>query len=113
MISLHYTALFYLTAVYVLSKYFQTIEAHWGNFVIHIRPSRVFSPVFFCMIKFNLSALSLLALHKKPHLSMQIFSTWGISMCSRRRIVCRGSWLFQESTCQEGECTTAPVRHPL
>ena len=34
----------------------------------------------------------------QPHLSMQIFSTWGTSTCSSLMMVCSGSFDFQERT---------------
>lgn len=34
------------------------------------------------------------------HLSMQIFSTWGTRTCSRRMMVCSGSFDFQDKICE-------------
>lgn len=31
---------------------------------------------------------------------MQIFSTWGTSTCSRRMMVCSGSFVFQDKICE-------------
>lgn len=36
----------------------------------------------------------------QTHLSMQIFSTWGTSTCSRRMMVWRGSFDFQDRICE-------------